>query len=126
MKLKATKALIYNTRRLLPGDVFECKPRDARVWLAIRKAEAMRDPVELAPPPPAVAQKIAAAVPPAPPLQPIAPAAPPLPATAPVAPAAPDHLGVLRAEYRNVFGKAPFMGWDAATLLEKIAAAKAG
>ena len=84
----------------------------------------MRDPVELAPPPPAVAQKIAAAVPPAPPPPP--PAAPPLPATVPVAPAAPDHLGVLRAEYRNVFGKAPFMGWDAATLLEKIAAAKAG
>ena len=123
MKLKAIKALIYNTRRLLPGDVFECKPRDARVWLAIRKAEAMRDPVELPPPPPAVAQKIAAAVPPPPP---IAPAAPPLPATVPVAQAAPDHLGVLRAEYRNVFGKAPFMGWDAATLLEKIAAAKAG
>lgn len=30
-------------------------------------------------------------------------------------------IDVLRAEYRSLFGKRPFNGWDAATLREKIA-----
>ncbi len=37
-----------------------------------------------------------------------------------------DDLADLRAEYGEVVGKRPFMGWDAETLREKIAAAKAG
>jgi hypothetical protein len=34
-----------------------------------------------------------------------------------------DDLPALRAEYKAKLGKAPFNGWDAATLREKIAAA---
>jgi hypothetical protein len=37
----------------------------------------------------------------------------------------PGDLAPLRAEYEAVVGKKPFNGWDAATLREKIAAAKA-
>jgi len=33
-----------------------------------------------------------------------------------------DDLSTLRAEYHEKFGKRPFMGWDAATLREKLAA----
>lgn len=36
-----------------------------------------------------------------------------------------DELAVLRAEYSEAAGKRPFHGWDADTLREKIAAAKA-
>lgn len=51
MRLICTKAMTYNTRRLLPGDEFEAAtPRDARVLIAIRKAEqraeAKAKPVE--------------------------------------------------------------------------------
>jgi len=123
VKLKAVKGLTYNTRRLLPGDVFDASPRDARLLLAIRKAEAMREPVELPPPPPAVAEKIAATfVPPTPPNDPNPPPIPPNDPNPPTPP--PDYLAALRAEYEAALGKRPFMGWDAATLREKIAAAK--
>ena len=33
-----------------------------------------------------------------------------------------DDLSALRAEYQDKFGKRPFMGWDAVTLREKLAA----
>ncbi|WP_422366405.1 hypothetical protein [Pelagibius sp.] len=36
-----------------------------------------------------------------------------------------DDLAALRAEYEEAVGKKPFNGWDADTLREKIAAAKA-
>lgn len=36
-----------------------------------------------------------------------------------------DELATLRDEYLTVVGRRPFNGWDAATLREKIAAAKA-
>lgn len=39
MKLVATKSMTYNTRRLLPGDLFEASPRDARLLKGIRKAK---------------------------------------------------------------------------------------
>ena len=45
----------------------------------------------------------------------------------PVVPASEaDELATVRAEYSEVVGKRPFMGWDVAMLREKIAAAKAG
>lgn len=49
----------------------------------------------------------------------------PAPAPAPVAvePSA-DDMAALRVEYQAVIGKRPFLGWDAGTLREKIAAAK--
>jgi hypothetical protein len=36
--LIATKSMTYNTRRLMAGDLFQAKPRDARVLTAIGKA----------------------------------------------------------------------------------------
>lgn len=36
-----------------------------------------------------------------------------------------DDLADLRATYEKVVGKRPFMGWDAETLAQKIAEAKA-
>jgi hypothetical protein len=105
MRLKALKPMTYATRRLQAGDVFEAKSkRDHRVLLATRKVEAMREPASVPPPPPAVAKKIAEAV-------------------APAAPPADDDLAALRAEYERAVGRRPFMGWDAATLREKMAAA---
>lgn len=40
MRLICTKSMTYNTRRLLPGDQFDAaKPADARLLIAIGKAE---------------------------------------------------------------------------------------
>lgn len=36
-----------------------------------------------------------------------------------------DDIATVRAEYHDLIGKKPFHGWDVATLLEKIAAARA-
>lgn len=36
----------------------------------------------------------------------------------------PDEMTMLRAEYERVIGRRPYMGWDAPTLREKVAAAK--
>lgn len=36
--LIANRSMTYMTRRLLPDDVFEAKPRDAKVLVACRKA----------------------------------------------------------------------------------------
>ena len=36
-------------------------------------------------------------------------------------PAEADDMAELRAEYQRVVGKRPYMGWDAATLREKMA-----
>jgi hypothetical protein len=47
----------------------------------------------------------------------------PLPPQAPAAPED-DELAGLRAEYYRVFAKRPFHGWDADTLLAKIAEPK--
>jgi hypothetical protein len=33
---------------------------------------------------------------------------------------APNDIAALRLQYREVIGRGPFMGWDAATLREKI------
>lgn len=98
-KLRATKEFRYSTRRLLPGDVFEASSRDARLLLAVRKAEVVREPAIVPPPPPEVAAKIAAVV-------------------------LPPDLNVLRAEYEAVIGRKPFTGWGAEVLRNKIADAK--
>lgn len=116
IRLKALKPLRYATRRLLPGDEFEAKPRDVRVLLATRKVSQVREPAAVPAPPPAVAEKIAAAV---------APSAPPAPPTVGVMTSSDADLTSLRAEYEKVVGRRPFMGWDAGTLREKMAAADA-
>lgn len=94
--MRATKTFRYSTRRLLPGDTFEATPKDAKLLRALRKAENVRPTADVPPPPPAVAAQIAN-----------------------------NDMATLRAEYRVVFGRAPFNGWDAAQLRERIAAAKA-
>jgi hypothetical protein len=100
MNLRATKQFRYDTRRLLPGDVFEASSRDARILLATRKVERVRDAAVVPPPPPAVAAKIASTF-------------------------AEEPIAKLRAEYEAVLGKRPFMGWDTETLQAKIAAVRA-
>lgn len=133
MLLRATKSLVYATRRLVPGDEFETKTRnDARILVGIRKAEYVeRTPGSLPPPPPEVA---AALTPQSP--------TPEAPTQAPPSPHPLDHDGdgrpggspkpddtgelvALRAEYFDVIGKRPFHGWDEEALRQKIAEASA-
>lgn len=40
MKLIASRHLTYGTRRLLPGETFEAPDREARVLIAVKKANA--------------------------------------------------------------------------------------
>ncbi|WP_246504706.1 hypothetical protein [Microvirga antarctica] len=89
MKMIATKSMTYATRRLNAGDVFDAKPRDARILRAVKKAryDAATDSDE------AIGHDAAR----------------------------PADLAELRVEYEKLVGKRPFMGWDAATLREKIA-----
>ncbi len=102
---------------MLPGDQFEASNRDARLLIAIKKAEAVREQAEVPPPPPEVAEKIKAAVTPKPLTfveEPYAGESPP----------AADERIALRAEYETALGKKPFTGWSADDLRDKIAAAK--
>lgn len=95
VNLIATKALTYKTRRLQADDLFEARPRDARILKAIGKA---RDAVL---------------------------GATPAPKPAPTSvPQGADDVKALRTEYKAAAGRNPFNGWDADTLREKIAAAK--
>jgi hypothetical protein len=97
-KLIATKSFLYNTRRLLAGDEFEpVKPVHGRLLIAAKKAREVRTPGKVAPPPAALAKK--------------------------VAPAADDEIAAARAEYQEKVGKRPFMGWDVETLRAKMAEA---
>lgn len=48
----------------------------------------------------------------------------PSPANAPAA-SADDELAVMRAEYKVLFGRAPYSTWNAAELAQRIAAKKA-
>ncbi len=99
-KLIATKSFTYNTRRLQAGDEFEARPQDALLLVGIRKARdpEERKPGKIAPPHAALKEKIT--------------------------PAPEDDIAAVRAEYLDVVGKKPFMGWDIETLREKIAAAR--
>lgn len=60
-RMVATKQFSYATRRLHPGDEFDARPRDARLLIAIKKAEEWRPRKvsRIPPPPPDLAQKIA-------------------------------------------------------------------
>lgn len=100
--LIARKSMMYNTRRLLPDEPFEAKPRDARVLVAIGKA---RPATETAP---ASERRLHRR-----------PQAQPTAATH-------DDLKAVRADYERVVGKRPFNGWDVATLRQKMAAHSAG
>jgi len=95
-EMTAVKSFKYGTRRLLPGDVFAAKESDARLLIAVKKAKERRIPGRIEPPPSDLMTKVSA----------------------------PSDIAALRVEYENVFSRRPFMGWDAATLREKIDAAK--
>jgi len=45
MKLKACKHIRYGGKSLKAGEVFECKPADVRILMAIKHAEAYVEPV---------------------------------------------------------------------------------
>lgn len=115
--MRATKPFRYEHRMLAAGDTFEIDARFVRVLRATRKAVEVRASADVPPPPPEVAEKIAAAIAP--------PAAEAVGAmTTASSGLVADDLAALRAEYRAVTGKQGFMGWDAKTLRERIAAAK--
>lgn len=103
IQMIATKPFRYSTGRLSVGDLFMATPSDARLLAAIRKArttDAARAPGRLPPPPHSLVTKMEAV-------------------------GQPDDITALRRDYHAALGKRPFAGWDAATLREKIAAAKA-
>ena len=83
----------YATRRLVPGEPFQAKDRDARVLTAIGRAEYAREPGRIASP----SQSL-------------------------VAKAGGTEMKALRAEYERKMGKKPFTGWNEAQLREKMAA----
>lgn len=113
IKMIATKPLKYATRRLLPDDDFTARSEShARVLEATKRAR--RAPEK------AVERFVA------PKVERPAPAYTPTPSMAPVPSlqAGPvDERPALRAEYQAKLGKAPFPGWSADVLREKIAAA---
>lgn len=109
MKLMAIKSMQYRTRRLKAGDEFDAPTAHGRLFVAIKKATEVREPGAISAPTAAVAKKMQAI------------------AGGDDAKSADqsDEIKALRAEYLSVVGKKPFGGWDAATLREKIDAAKA-
>lgn len=93
--LVATKSMVYATRRLLPGDVFQASNMDARILLAIKKAKLERVPGAIEAPPR------------------------PIVVNAPNA-AGDDALTKLRADYAEAVGKRAYHGWGAAELQRRI------
>lgn len=106
VNLIATKSLTYKTRRLQADDLFEARPRDARILQAIGKAKEAPAKAEKAPRYVPVDERRAT--------------------MDDTHRPADDDRAALREEYTEVVGKKPFGGWDAETLREKIAAAKSG
>lgn len=95
VNLIATKPLTYKTRRLQADDLFEARPRDARILIAIGKA---RDAgLSANPAPKATAQAHSTGT---------------------------VDIKALRAEYAAVAGKKAFNGWKADDLRAKIAEAR--
>jgi hypothetical protein len=110
----ATKDFSYSTRRLKAGDTFEARNEaDARILRAIKKARPSRVPGDAPPPPDALRDRLTQ-----------------LDHDRVGAPGGSksggggSEIAALRAEYKTLVGKAPFNGWNADTLREKIAAAK--
>jgi hypothetical protein len=111
-KLTATKAMSYATRRLLPGDEFVARNRDARLLVAIDKARYSEAAPERSAKPTrkhdavdhdADGRKVGVR-------------------KTPVDkdPVDKEKLAKLRADYQEVIGKKPFARWDAAELQKRI------
>lgn len=124
--LIAKRTMRYATRRLLPGDTFEAKKRDAELLTKVGRAEyapTERAAVQLPPMPDALRDRAMAG-------KPVVGAAAmahaaPTTSLEPEVTAAAGDMADLRAQYERVVGKKPFNGWDADTLREKMAAAGA-
>jgi hypothetical protein len=138
VKLIATKAYNYATRRLQAEDEFEARPMDANLLVRAKKARYSdtRETGKLVAPPARLKRKAVkaaktpptrtATVEPSPPVAKPSPPATAVPAmttkNTPLAPAGEaDELTTLRQQYKEKFNKAPFMGWSAATLQDKLA-----
>ncbi len=107
LKMTALKPMTYATRRLKVGDPFDARNRsDARVLIALKKAELAGGEADAAP----------ASRSPAPAQAP----APPPPPPPPPPPSEGDDLPTLRKQYEDKFGRKPFNGWSAETLRAKI------
>lgn len=101
--LIAVRPLRYATRQLRAGEHFSTKTeRDARILIATGRAklDEARAKAHLPPPPVEIVEKVRSAV--------------------VSKPTSPETMEELRARYHEVFGKRPFMGWDAETLKRKI------
>lgn len=97
----------YNTRMMMPGETFQArKPLDERLLLATKRVEVTRPTVVLPPPPPALLSQFDHDKNGHP--------------GGSKAPPHTDELKALREEYEAKMGKRPFMGWDTATLREKM------
>lgn len=103
MKIKALKNMTYATRRLVAGDTIDVPRRYGRILVAVKKAVEVKDREKstLPAPPARIMQKLSSNTPSLDDEQ--------------------DERPALRAQYKEVYGKAPFMGWDADILREKIA-----
>ena len=143
MKLIAQKPFSYATRRLLPNDEFEATAAHGRLLVAIGKARESDARVKgkLAPPSKKLTKKVSKAAParkvePKPErtaaaageavgamttetVRPATKAKADEPAALATAPE--DDLAALRQQYKDKFGKSPFMGWSVATLQDKLA-----
>jgi hypothetical protein len=114
-KLIATKALTYATRRLLPGDEFVARNRDARVLVAIRKAKPGEGVVIDDPKKKSAKRR-----------HPLDHDANGKKGGSKVADGDKEALATLRATYKEVVGKNAFNGWDATELQKRIGDHKAG
>ena len=113
-RLIATKSMRYATRRLQAGDVFEAKPRDARLLIAIRKARVERRPGNIGAPPPELVAKVVRRDP----FDHDQDGSP----GGSISGGSGDDMTALRKEYTEKVGKRPFGGWDAAELRKRMAA----
>lgn len=93
------KPFRYAGKSLSAGDKFEARDKHARLLGAIGKAKYRTTAIAASP-----VQKVAA---------PDQPKAGQVPL---------DETAALRVEYQALYGKKPYMGWDAETLRQKIAA----
>lgn len=110
-QLVALKRMTYGTRRLLPGDEFEAKPSDAKVWILLGKARPRAEAIPA--PPPRLVRKVIEAPP--------VVTSPPPPV---VQDAAPDALTQAREDYALKLGKRPYHGWDVEELRRRISEAE--
>lgn len=115
MRLTALKSFRYRTRRLLPGDEFDANDRDARALVAVKRARGVNDrpKATLPEPPPELVARATTVAATEHRVEPEVNEA--------STPAPEDDLTALRAEYTEVVGRRPFMGWDGDELRRRMA-----